>query len=72
MVFSRGAVLDRVDGASTAYEEGIEYDASAMTCARARGAEAESKQVLQQLEIKTFYAVDQKARRHRARSRSRT
>ena len=55
MVFSRGAVLEgRVDGASTAYERGIEYDASAKTCARARGAQGQ-KQVCK-IEIKNLFA----------------
>ena len=54
MMFSRGAVLDgRVDGASTAFKRGIEYDASAKTCARARGATLGQKQVLQ-LRLKAF------------------
>jgi hypothetical protein len=46
MMFSRGAVLDgRVDGASTAFKRGIEYDASAKTCAR--GAKQGKAQVSQ-------------------------
>ena len=52
MIFSRGAVLDgRVDGASTAFKRGIEYDASAKTCAR--GAKAQ----VSQLEIVSFLRV---------------
>ena len=54
MMFSRGAVLDgRVDGASTAFKRGIEYDASAKTCARARGAQAGAKAGAK-LELKAF------------------
>ena len=55
MMFSRGAVLDgRVDGASTAFKRGIEYDASAKTCAR--GAKQGKAQV-SQLEIVSFLRV---------------